>query len=107
MANLLEYNVIVGATERMSDSLLLLRTLIDENGEATELFEEFGMTPEDDRSKENVKQKSRPRLKEGMMARAERIEAEPVDGNELPPGWILLHWNQHAIVRFLCYPRLF
>jgi len=84
MANLLEYNVIVGATERMSDSLLLLRTLIDENGEAAELFEEFGMAPEQGRSKEHTEHKSRPRLKEGMVARAERTEAEPTGENELP-----------------------
>jgi hypothetical protein len=68
----------------MSDSLLLLRTLIDENGEATELFEEFGMAPEEDRSKEHTKHESRPRLKQGMMARAERIEAEPAGESELP-----------------------
>lgn len=73
MANLLEYNVIVGATERMSDSLHLLQSLIDEDGEATELFEEFGMVSSDGAS--NKTNDDRPRLTQGMMKRADNFES--------------------------------
>ena len=47
MANLLEFDVVVGTTERMSDSLRLLQSLLDPGGEATEIFEEFGMGAEE------------------------------------------------------------
>lgn len=72
MANLLEYNVIVGATERMSDSLHLLQSLIDEDGEATELFEEFGMVSSDGAS--NKINNDKPKLTEGMMKRADNVD---------------------------------
>ena len=69
MANLLEYNVVIGATERMSDSLHLLQSLIDEDGEATELFEEFGMVTY------NKTNNEKPKLTEGMMKRADNFDA--------------------------------
>jgi hypothetical protein len=74
MANLLEYNVVVGATERMSDSLHLLQSLIDKDGEATELFEEFGMVSSDVVSNQTKAKKDKPKLTEGMKKRAEDFD---------------------------------
>ena len=83
MANLLEYNVIVGATERMSDSLHLLQSLIDEDGEATELFEEFGMVSSNGASNETNNEK--PKLTEGMMKRADNFDTgRNKDDGEVP-----------------------
>jgi len=83
MANLLEYNVVVGATERMSDSLHLLQSLIDEDGEATELFEEFGMVALDGAS--NNTNSDKPKQTEGMKKRAEKIDTGgKKDEDEVP-----------------------
>ena len=83
MANLLEYNVIVGATERMSDSLHLLQSLIDEDGEATELFEEFGMVSSNGASNETNNEK--PKLTEGIMKHANNFDTgRDKDDGEVP-----------------------
>mmetsp|Transcript_47517 Transcript_47517/g.143791 ORF Transcript_47517/g.143791 Transcript_47517/m.143791 type:complete len:508 (-) Transcript_47517:1110-2633(-) len=42
MMNLLKFDVIVGLTERMSDSLRMLEALMDEEGDATDIFDKYG-----------------------------------------------------------------
>ena len=85
MANLLEYNVVVGATERMSDSLHLLQSLIDQDGDATELFEEFGMVPVASNGASNDTNGDKPKLMEGMKKRAEYLDTgAKKDDGEVP-----------------------